>query len=120
MSQRPPGVLEISNPTDHQICFRLGLSYKFHTARFGKIMVPVRHTGIVVPLQATPLLRKILEPLEDFREDLEQLPLTHHRLDIILLSSGCRLEIVKLGIQACKDIGMAHTIRSRSALAFAA
>lgn len=120
MSQRPPGVMEISNPTDNQICFRLGLTHKFHTARFGKIMVPVRRTGIIVPLQATPLLRRILEPLEDFREDLGQLPLSHHRLDIFLLSPGCRLEIVKLGIQACRASDMRYTIRSRNTLAFAA
>lgn len=117
MSQPPQGVVEITNPRDEVICFRVSNADRFHFGRVGRIVVPIRSTKILVPSSTSPLLRSILGVLQDFAPDIKgDLPLSTLLLRVELDSCDHRLEIIKGGQSACWRNGKRTTIRDRRSL----
>ena len=114
MPQQPQEVVEITNPWDELICFRVPLSHKFHTARFGKIAVPIRKSTILVPDCASPLLRNLLGVLQGFAEEIKgDIPVNYQLLRVEFFGCEHRLDIIKLCREACRQAGMRPTIRDR-------
>jgi hypothetical protein len=120
MSQSPSGVVEISNPKPELICFGLEEPHVFHTAELECMVVTVCDSVIEIPSSATPLLRHILLPLEEFCGDFALLMAKYRRFEILLDSRHHRLEIIKRGRKACAEGGMSPRILSRANLGLVA
>ena len=121
MSQPPQGVVEITNPRDEVICFRVSMSDRFHFERIGRIVVPIRNMKILIPGSASPLLHDILEVLQTFAPDIKQdMPLSCQMLRVDLACADRRLAIIKDSQTACQLNGKRATIRDRRSLLAAA